>query len=69
MKSKACLLLDLVYSVSIATCCLSKTSNSSFVGSEEPSLKLLCLSKLQRTNSSPISNCRHLKSAIFFRTI
>ena len=37
----------------------------SLLGSEEPSLKLLRLGKLQRTNSSPISNCRHSKSAIF----
>ena len=36
-----------------------------FLGSEEPSLKLLHSAKLQRTNSSPISNCRHSKSAIF----
>ena len=53
-----------------------KTSNSnsiprtqitwaSFLGSEEPSLKLLCSTKLQRTNSSPISNCQRSKSAIF----
>ena len=32
----------------------------------EPSLKLLCLAKLQRTNSSSISNCRRSKSAILF---
>ena len=37
----------------------------SFLGSEEPSLKLLRSAKLQRTNSSPISNCRRSKSAIF----
>ena len=36
-----------------------------FLGSEEPSLKLLRSAKLQRTNSSPISNCRRSKSAIF----
>ena len=36
-----------------------------FLGSEEPSLKLLRSGKLQRTNSSPISNCRRSKSAIF----
>ena len=36
-----------------------------FLGSEEPSLKLLRLVKLQRTNSSPISNCRRSKLAIF----
>ena len=36
-----------------------------FLGLEEPSLKLLRSSELQRTNSSPISNCRRLKSAIF----
>ena len=35
-----------------------------FLGSEEPSLKLLRSSELQRTDSSPISNCRLLKSAI-----
>ena len=34
------------------------------LGSEEPSLKLLRSGKLQRTNSSPISNCRRSKSAI-----
>ena len=34
------------------------------LGLEEPSLKL-CSSELQRTNSSPISNCRCSKSAIF----
>ena len=38
---------------------------ASFLGSEEPSLKLLRSAKLQRTNSSPISYCRRLKSAIF----
>ena len=38
----------------------------SFLGSEEPSLKLLRSPKLQRTNSSPISNCRRSKLAIFF---
>ena len=37
----------------------------SFLGLEEPSLKLLRSSELQRTNSSPISNCQHSKSAIF----
>ena len=37
---------------------------ASLLGSEEPSLKLLHSGKLQRTNSSPISNCRHSKSAI-----
>ena len=38
---------------------------ASFLGSEKPSLKLLRSAKLQRTNFSPISNCRCLKSAIF----
>ena len=38
---------------------------ASLLGLEEPSLKLLCSSKLQRTNSSPISNYRRSKSAIF----
>ena len=38
---------------------------ASFLGSEEPSLKLLCSAELQRTNSSPISNRRLSKSAIF----
>ena len=38
---------------------------TSFLGLEEPSLKLLRSSELQRTNSSPISNCRRSKSAIF----
>ena len=33
---------------------------ASFLGSEEPSLKLLRLAKLQRTNSSPISNYIYL---------
>ena len=42
---------------------------ASFLGSEEPSLKFLRLAKLQCTNSSPISNCRHSKWAILFRTI
>ena len=37
----------------------------SFLGSEESSLKLLRSAKLQCTNSSPISNCRRWKSAIF----
>ena len=37
----------------------------SFLGSEEPSLKLLHLAKLQCTISSPISNCRRSKSVIF----
>ena len=36
-----------------------------FLGSEEPSLKLLRSAKLQGTNSSPNSNCRRSKSAIF----
>ena len=36
-----------------------------FLGSEEPLLKLSRLAKLQRTNSSPNSNCWHSKSAIF----
>ena len=39
---------------------------ASFLGLEEPSLKLLQSAKLQSTNSSPISNCRCSKSAIFF---
>ena len=43
----------------------TRITRASFVGSEEPSLKLLRSAKLQRTNSSPISNCRCLKSAIF----
>ena len=38
---------------------------TSFLGLDEPSLKLLRSSELQRTNSSPISNCRRSKSAIF----
>ena len=38
---------------------------ASILGSEEPSLKLLRLAKLQRKNSSGISNCRHSKSATF----
>ena len=37
----------------------------SFLGLEEPSLRLLRSAKLQRTNSSPISTCRRTKSAIF----
>ena len=36
-----------------------------FLGSEEPSLKLSRLAKLQHTNSSPNSNRRRSKSAIF----
>ena len=36
-----------------------------FLGSEEPLLKLLRLVELQRTNSSPILNCQRSKSAIF----
>ena len=38
---------------------------ASVLGLEEPSLKLLCSAKLQRTNSSSISNCRRSKSVIF----
>ena len=38
---------------------------ASFLGLEEPSLKLLRSAELQRTNSSPISNCQRSKSAIF----
>ena len=38
---------------------------ASFLDLEEPSLKLSRSAKLQRTNSSSISNCRRLKSAIF----
>ena len=41
----------------------------SFIGSEEPSIKLLRSAELQRTNSSPIPYCQHSKSAIFFRAI
>ena len=37
----------------------------SFVGSEEPSLKLSRSAKLQRTNTSPISNCQCTKLANF----
>ena len=53
---------------------MHKTSNSSLktritwaslLGLEEPSLKLLRSAELQRTNSSPISNCQRSKSAIF----
>ena len=39
---------------------------ASFLYSEKPSLKLLRTAKLQRTNSSPISNCRRSKLAILF---
>ena len=38
---------------------------ASFLGSEEPLLKLLRSAKLQHTNLSLISNCRRSKSAIF----
>ena len=38
---------------------------ASLLGLEEPSLKLLRSAELQCTNSSPISNCQHSKSAIF----
>ena len=38
---------------------------ASFLGLEEPALKLSRSAKLQRTNSSLISNCQRLKSAIF----
>ena len=38
---------------------------ASSLGSEKPSLKLLRSARLHCTNSSPISNCRHLKLAIF----
>ena len=37
-----------------------------FLGSEKTLLKLLRLSELKRTNSSPISICRRSKSAILF---
>ena len=37
----------------------------SFVGLEEPSLKIIRSAELLRTNSSPISNCQRSKSAIF----
>ena len=37
----------------------------SFVGSEEPSLKILRLTELLRANSSPISNYQRSKSGIF----
>ena len=43
----------------------TRSTWASFVGSEEPSLKILRSVELLRTNSSPISNCWHLKSAIF----
>ena len=39
--------------------------SKNFLGSEELSLRLLRLAKLQHTNSSPISNYRRLKSPIF----
>ena len=39
---------------------------ASSLDSYEPSLKLLRLAELQRTNSSPISNCRRSKSTILF---
>ena len=42
---------------------------ASFSGSQESSLKLLCSAKLLHTNSSPISNSRHSKLAIFFGDI
>ena len=38
---------------------------ASFLDLEEPLLKLSRSAKLQRTNSSSISNCRRSKSAIF----
>ena len=38
---------------------------ASFLGSEEPSLKLLRSAELQRTNAWPISNCRRSRLAIF----
>ena len=38
---------------------------ASLLGLEEPSLKLLRSAELQPMNSSPISNCRRSKSAIF----
>ena len=39
---------------------------TSFLGSEEPSLKILRSTELQRTNSSPIFySCQRSKSAIF----
>ena len=37
----------------------------SLLGLEKPSLKLSHSAELQRTNSSPISNCQRSKSAIF----
>ena len=47
-------------------CACTRITWAPFLGSEEPSLKLLRSAKLQRTNSSPISNCRRSKLAIFF---
>ena len=38
---------------------------ASLLGLEETSLKLLRSAELQRMNSSPISNCKRSKSAIF----
>ena len=38
---------------------------ASFVGSKEPSLNLLRSAEFLRKNSSPFSNCRRSKSAIF----
>ena len=38
---------------------------ASLLGLVEPSLKVLRSAELQRTNSSPISNCQRSKSAIF----
>ena len=35
---------------------------ASFLGSEEPSLKLLCLAELQRMNSDPIVSIRNRPS-------
>ena len=37
----------------------------SFLGSEEPLLKILPSTEVHRMNSSPISNWRHSKSTIF----
>ena len=50
--------------MSVITTLCTQITWTSFLGSEEPP-KILSSTEVQRTNSSPISNCRHSKLNIF----
>ena len=66
MHPKLCWCMSLAWTLGIpAAAPRTRITWASFLGLEEPSLKLLRSAKLHRTNSSSISNCRRSKSAIF----